>query len=405
MPNRDYDWALSLVAMAAAASSAYLLTARVAHPAAEARQEPPVGTVAFRVSEVRRRPAGSLVWDALEAGQRVFDQDSVFVPRGSAATLALSDGARLDLEENTLIVVERAPEREDAVRLSLRKGALSGTAGARGLEVRTPSARAALSGTAEARLSVDGRGSEVAVMSGVATVESPRGARQVERDQVAAVSPERGIAVATSSGAALLSPARHFRFYPSGERRALALKWQANTPGELLIQVAADREFREVRWTAPGAQGELSVEPGAGTYWWRAVDAGGRPESETRTFVVVEESAPSPVSPGSEEVVQAPGVRFAWSSVASAAEYEVQISADADFARALVEERAFDSHLGWQRALPDGRYFWRVRAVLDGHLGPWSKAVPFRLVERPLPDAPQLINPIIEVDPGGGPKR
>jgi hypothetical protein len=48
---------------------------------------------------------------------------------------------------------------------------------------------------------------------------------------------------------------------------------------------------------------------------------------------------------------------------------------------------------------PEGVFHWRVRvAQADREGSPWSASTPFRLIRRPLPEAPELFDPSIEVE-------
>ena len=53
--------------------------------------------------------------------------------------------------------------------------------------------------------------------------------------------------------------------------------------------------------------------------------------------------------------------------------------------------------LWFRRLLEEGPYHWRVRA--DHPEAPYSDVRMFHLIEKPLPDAPELIDSEIEIVP------
>ena len=87
--------------------------------------------------------------------------------------------------------------------------------------------------------------------------------------------------------------------------------------------------------------------------------------------------APSPLAPvagASSQTLPA----FAWSPVAGAARYEFQFAADVGFNAPVLgkgEDQFFtrNSRATLKKTVPNGTYYWRVRAVsADGSVSPWS---------------------------------
>ena len=68
---------------------------------------------------------------------------------------------------------------------------------------------------------------------------------------------------------------------------------------------------------------------------------------------------------------------FSWTPVAGAAKYQIQIASDANFA-SLAEGGSFftrNTRATLKRALPDGEFWWRVRASDSyGRASAWSPA-------------------------------
>jgi hypothetical protein len=104
--------------------------------------------------------------------------------------------------------------------------------------------------------------------------------------------------------------------------------------------------------------------------------------------------APRPIAPAAGKRVQSLPV-FGWSRVAGSARYEFQIAADSSFNSPVLGSYGhFDTnstHATVAKTLPDGKYWWRVRAITaSGGVGGWSAA---RAVIKVWSDAPRLTAP------------
>jgi hypothetical protein len=89
---------------------------------------------------------------------------------------------------------------------------------------------------------------------------------------------------------------------------------------------------------------------------------------------------------------------FTWAAVAKATAYQFQLSADRHFAsvvQSFVHKGSIETHntaATLDKAVPDGVYYWRVRAVSSKNSsGPWSSA---RKLTKRWTSAPNLLSPI-----------
>jgi uncharacterized repeat protein (TIGR02543 family) len=105
---------------------------------------------------------------------------------------------------------------------------------------------------------------------------------------------------------------------------------------------------------------------------------------------------PSLISPALEAFVNTSCPTFAWSSVPGADNYQLQIAADQAFTtikQDISNIRDNTYTLSKLEALPDGIYYWRVRAGDNaGNVGPWSDNRKLT-VDTEAPSAPSLFLP------------
>lgn len=346
--------------------------------------QPTVARLVRAEPGVLRRPSGTLVWDAARAGEPLAVRDSLYVPPAASASVTFEGGALLEIEERSLVVIEPPEPEPGAATLQLAKGSLSGSALAGRMTVRTPGGLAVLDPGSIARIGARGAsGPHVEVAKGI-------------------VRSENGEVVQAAARIRLDQPARNQRFWFASFPASVPLRWDATTALGARLEVARDRDFSMLVDRAPGSTGGHIFRPGTpGPYYWRLVDQDGAPQSEVRRILAVVDRPPRPFAPMAAEVLLAPPgaqVPFWWTVVDGASRYRLELSADSSFARVAFSADAEGPGVWVALQLPEGVYYWRVRASGEERGdAPFSTPAPFRLIHRPLPDAPQLFDPSIEV--------
>jgi len=148
-------------------------------------------------------------------------------------------------------------------------------------------------------------------------------------------------------------------------------------------------------------------QPAPGITWWRLVDAKGTPLSEARRFSFVEELTPANRLPRPSEVVLAPPgtrVEFAWTPLPGVSRYLLEISGSQGFEPVAVSELVSGTQVKLPSTLAEGYWSWRVRSADDAlEESLPSEATRFRLIHKAIPDAPELLNPEVEVTPSRAP--
>jgi hypothetical protein len=367
-----------------AAASVVVLVGVVSLLVADLRRAPkrtpppvPVAKLAAVFGAVSWRGAGTLAWEPAESQQPLAAGDAVFVQPGGAAQLTFATGAVVQAEERTLVVVEPPAPQED--RLRVLEGSVLATAGGSALGLRSRGAEAVLSPGGAA--SADG-GGRLELLEGKARIGAE----------------ERAAAPAVR----LLAPARGHRLYAAAFPVSIELRWEGDAAREDLVEVSRERTFERNVASGPGAAGTLDVQVDhAGPLYWRLTDARGRPRSETRKLTAILDLPPRAYSPQPGEIVLSPlGIHtpFWWTPVDGAQRYRVEVAHDDTFRRIALSEQANGPGLWASLDLPEGIYHWRVRAERQGaeEPAPPSPAVPFRLIHRPVLDAPDLFDPSIE---------
>ena len=116
---------------------------------------------------------------------------------------------------------------------------------------------------------------------------------------------------------------------------------------------------------------------------------------------------PAPAAPGivspADGAVAAPPVTFDWTDVTGAASYTIQIDEISQFGAPLVLSATTTASQLTTSALPDGTWFWRVRAVNSaGTAGDWSAVRTIQVQSTPPPPPPPVPGAPLLVSPADG---
>jgi len=358
-----------------------------------------VAHVQLATGAVQVRPAETLGWQTTSRGDDVHESDAVYVPPGSEARVVFLDGTVLELDERSLVVIE--PRRGAGRSITLRQGSVAGLAGTVPLTLTTKDGEATLPPESEARVDVTGGQLAVSVKKGRASVVAKGKSTDVEAGARVRLMDE--MELLPSWPVTLASPEAHHRELFRGTRPSITLSWQGSVKGAR-VQVAKDRLFAFLARDVAVSGSELKLESvSAGVTWWRLVDGSGVPVSEARRFSLVEDLAPALRLPRPGEVVLAPPgtrVEFAWTPLPGVSRYLVEVSASQGFEPVAVSEVVSGTQVKLPVSLAEGNWHWRVRAADDamGEALP-SEAARFRVIHKAILDAPELLNPEIEVTP------
>jgi hypothetical protein len=388
--------ASSLVAAAALSAALFWGTS------SDARATTPrVAAVAQASGEVKLRPAQTLGWLGATRGADVHDGDALFIPPGAEATVRFLDGTELALDERSLVVIEKP--RAGVRSVTLRQGSFSGRAGSDGLTLTTPNGSARLEAETEARVELTGQQLEVSVKKGSAEVKNGQGAaRSVSGGQRVAAA-QSGTTELSAWAVELTAPEAQARFVFRTEPAPVTLSWSGQVPAGARLQTARDRLFAFLALDLAATGGTATIrEPGRGVTWWRIVDADGRPVSEARRFTCSEDVAPVLMFPRNGDVLLVPPgseIAFAWTPLPGLSKYRLEISPSQGFEPVTVTHAVQGSSVRLPVSLNEATWYWRVRAEDESGSGAPSAPMRFRVIHKGIPEAPELLNPEIEVTP------
>lgn len=351
-----------------------------------------IGRVSIAAADIRRRSDRSLAWETLHNGDSAYAQDTLFVPPGADAQLIFNDGTTLELAENSLVVVETS----ESPRVHLAQGTLLAQKVPRALAIDTVAGVTELAPRASASVSARGEDARIDVFNGTAHANGQALAAGDARVLAAGVS-----TTAPAWPAQLLSPDRNQRLFVPATPPALTLLWKSPLHARLQIDTSEEFTHPTLEEQAPASNSYTFHAPTPGIYYWRLADDAGHSLSETRRFTLAEDKPPEPLRPAVHEIVGAlPShlLAFVWTPAAGAEHYRLELSTRPDFATLIVETASQSTVAYLERELGEGTYYWRVRVDPAERPGaPYSRTLAFRLVTKPVLEAPKLLGAEVQV--------
>lgn len=306
-----------------------------------------VGSISYRYRVAQKRSTNRVVWEDVEQQDTIFNRDSVRTDEKSEAIITLKNGARLELDPQSMIVLNY---EDGEATIQVESGSVLLRDVKPGMRLMGPAAIGPgfAEPRADTRLTVEGDSARIsgdfemnvnAVRSeGRSVLLNRSGLREVRREDRA------------------LSPEDNARFFADEAEAPVLFQWK--TPPDS-IELAEDRFFEKPLAPLTG-NGNAARQFSEGVYYWRPK---GAPLTDVRKFRVIRRPLVQLLRPGLGETISlstSPFAVFAWTESRLAQSYTLQISRDRNFAQGVTEKSVLRT--GISLSLPAGTYFWRVEA-------------------------------------------
>jgi hypothetical protein len=378
----------------------------------------PVGIIIIGNNVVQQRMANRALWDRLDADSPVYAGDQIRTADLSNATLLIEHNS-IDLNEKTVIRIQRSPDDKDSILISLDEGNLVITtvAGGGNIALNLMGRKVETVPGTVLSASMGKDGAIVQVSEGTATLIEGGQRREIASGRMIAL--DSGGAERTLKSAVMLRPRPDARYLKEGSEPLLVnFAWNRINlePGESLrLELAGDRNFsrviRVIENLDTNTAGDTAVALNTGSWFWRlsaGSDAAGNIVLSTGRLIVADASGPALLSPVRDSLFRyqnrLPQLRFQWSEKPEASSYILEASETPDFVNPWLRTQTasvflIDSSLG------PGIWYWRVMpvfpAVYEGSSA-FSSASFFRIEQGGADDAalvlptPVLPAPVIE---------
>ena len=267
------------------------------------RSYPVIAELTRMQHRVKDKLATAIAWSDSTTGLPLRDRHSIQTYTNSGATISFSDRTRVDLRENSLIVL-RAPTGKAVSRspsLVILGGELSATLGGTtgdGFEIVMPNGTVQINGDAEA----DARGqlrvalgkdstSTITVLNGVAQIMTETGTRRVPANEALTIRSDGSFGAIVSVPAPPRPQVPDDNLIVAYRVAPPPIRFDWIAPPEVngyRLEIAYEAEFENLVYD--GRIDEAQFEHGNlhdGTYYWRVISMTGEvagPPSETRVL-------------------------------------------------------------------------------------------------------------------------
>jgi hypothetical protein len=358
------DALVILIFLSTAAVSIYLFRADLLQTI-ETRDEEPAGIIVIRNNVVQRRFADRVLWERLFVDSPVYSGDLIRAAELSAATIHIDDN-QINLNENTLIRIQRSVDGRSPFLVELREGNLSVTTSAGNgimLNIMGHQVHAAPGTVLNAELGEEGM--IIRVSEGSAIFIENGHSRELTAGMIFAQDAD-GTEL-TVAAAVITQPQPNARFLKSTVNKIpVNFLWNRinlDSASSLQLEIAEDRNFRRRFSTVESLDNEVQVFFDTGNWHWRLLyeDA----VLSVGELIVIDASGPDLLSPVKNSVFrykeEPPQIRFQWSEKHGASHYILEISESENFEN--FQSRRVTANSLIQSELGQGTWYWRVLPV------------------------------------------
>jgi hypothetical protein len=324
-----------------------------------------------------------VLWGRLSLDSQVYLGDLILTADSSSATLSIDDNY-LNLNENTLIRIQRRVDGKGPVQIGLEEGHIEIDLDEGSLDLITAAqgsipiiniGNSKVRAQAGTVLSVDARkdgGVEVQVVEGAAIVSA--GTKQNAAAGSKVLGAGTMVSIASDGteqavpGVMVTRPRPNARYLKNrAEPFSVDFAWnRVNLEPEkaLRLEIAADQNFYRVVPPIDNVFETAKVALAAGNWYWRlcldtAVLASGQ-------LTIAEATGPELISPPNETMIrysdEKPLLRFQWSERKEALTYFLEIAGMPDFSNVSIS-KPVDGVFYVDSSLGPGTWYWRVLPV------------------------------------------
>jgi len=393
-----------IAAMALAGYYLYLDYEQTSSPSQEGSQQEIIGEVTFTNNNVKRKLGDSALWEPLEKKSSLFAKDAIRTGSDSYATIKFNDGNLLEVNENSLIVLDK---NTDKLSVDFKVGDIASRGQQKGLEIKVNDA-VVQTDSADLKLTAAAdRAAQIVVEKGKATVTG-RDKKKVDIGQS-----QRGALTATGETSVsqltviLKSPEPRTEIKTPLPEIQQQFMWEVTKPEitEERLEISRSARFEEKKTKLYKAHQSLTVPIKQGIQYWRVGwDTGGGKYdySETRRVIVQTDRSLELVFPENEMQFQfEPGesqIEFRWTSQNKAAtSFILEIAESVDFTKLRASQSIKEGASSWvEKDLGSGNYYWRVKALGEKNKPVAESSIRTFSVKVSLPRLPELESPLAD---------
>ena len=320
-----------------------------------------IGTITFKKRSASRRYSDNVIWEEIEQESEVFNYDAIRTLEYSSAVVSLKDGTKIELDQNTLLVVILS---DKGLNINFDKGGVSAQSGAGTKVPITLQSKDATIALDKGNVSVNSSdtGMNIYVNSGSAKVASMGKELSITPLEVAVL--KNGVAESKKGTLFPESPENNINLITFGKDRSVKLAWRSEPPGEVKVEIAHNNDFKNIARSYTSGKASLEVNLPAGDYYWRVVRGGFT--SHTMKFSILSDRRPELITPHMNQKISvtegAEIINFQWEKSAYAASYELIAARDSKMTDVVLTLSSNINIISITK-IETGSYYWTVKSI------------------------------------------
>ncbi len=337
------------------------------------KDESPVATVTFKYKTAQRKFEGRMIWNRLRQKSPIYNEDTIRTAAGSEATIYFDDGTKINVGENTMLLISI---KNGKIQALLQEGTVTmdSTESKNGGEI--------ISGNKRTEIKAGASGSVILSEDGGTKIQSSMG----KVDVFDLTAPENSQELFEGSGLyfdknqnqkkipiiTVTSPHANEKILNFDESAVkISFVWQTQDFAEgdyPVLQISSNREFTKIEEEA-SLEGLTSLEKslGNGNHYWRIFPKNAGDDFSAQSKISIFDTSDIKALVPNEESYYAykneiPDVRFVWNGNEWADGYELEVSTSPDMANPIIRQQTTTSS-SIINTLKDGVYFWKVTPI------------------------------------------
>jgi outer membrane protein assembly factor BamB len=335
-----------------------------------------IGTITYKHKVTQRKYASQVVWEDVEHNTPVFNNDSIRTSELSEAIVNLSDGTKINIDENSLIMLAFTGK---GISIDFSHGTI--TANRRdfkeqespGISIQSKNAVVSLDKGDVKLTSTGGKELDVTVTEGKAEIKTEKVEKTIRKDEKAVVTKDAGATIVALK-LKLKSPSHNDTFVAAAPGIPVDFTWEPVDNGAAVyLDMARSADFTIRAVTRKVAKNSYTENLGEGSYYWRirALNkiTNVQELSDVRKINIIRDQPVVLIRPRNDETISyrlnAPIINFRWEKNSLASDYILEISSDPAFKSTAVSLATPLVDLSIDR-LQAGTYYWRVKTKNAG---------------------------------------
>ncbi|WP_417335453.1 FecR domain-containing protein [Halobacteriovorax marinus] len=340
-----------------------------------------IAKITQTTNTVRTKRGTSLFWKNAHMGEDLDQSDQIYTHQGSTAKIALSDGAKINISQSTLLSLSQFSKTN---KISVEKGFIIAELGDSKKEISIKLGDKTLrlqSNKAKVQITTENNQSSLSILDGSVSISHDNKETTGRKGQILK---QKGKNIEVENTIAQIDfPTSGARVFIGDKNKKVAFKWSGTKSP--IIQIAKDYNFKRIIQRKSLTKNNIELPLMTGQYYWRIVE--GNKTSLTHRLEVLPEVSTTLTSAFDKEEIEflnkESSLLLTWVDQYFN-DFEIEINGK----REIVSGKNFFNFI-YSR---EGIYNWKVRP-LNSPASKWSKEGIFIVKNPPLPPPVNLITP------------